>query len=486
MIKVMLLDDESWILKDLKELIDWNELGFDIICESTDSVDALKMIKKYKPDVVFNDICMPHISGLEFAEKAQKIHPDCLIIFMSAYNDFTYAQQALRLKIFDYLLKPISYDELIILLSKVKNHLKELKKSKNTLLKYEIFKSIFNLIEFNSANEDTTSNYLTEFVSSLKGYNTLIIKNCEREYDIESLQSEIEILSGVKCFMSLCGHNRYLAIVDFSCLSKKQMMLAYRNIIDAANKYKWKIGMSDYYTSISDFKKSYDQADIIIENDFIYPDRRVFRFVDSMDAFTAFYSSISSVHGKKELEKIVKELPKNIKTYKLNIVQISKIINRLLINIYNMNDEDFEFDLCEAKDLGYSYGNIFKLCEYLSSSIKEKDKTTVLTNNRVIDEIMKDINTNFSKRLLINDYAEKYHLNPCYLSQLFKQIVNKTFTNYIVELRLKKATDLLKNSQLHLYEISEKVGYDDYYHFSKLFKKHTGTTPVNIRKTNMN
>ena len=102
--------------------------------------------------------------------------------------------------------------------------------------------------------------------------------------------------------------------------------------------------------------------------------------------------------------------------------------------------------------------------------------------NSVIDEIVKDINLNYNKRIILGTYAEKYNVNPCYLSNVFKSVIGVSFTTYLLEQRLKKAVELLKNTSLTLYEISDKVGYDDYFHFSKLFKKYKGVSPKLFRK----
>ena len=95
---------------------------------------------------------------------------------------------------------------------------------------------------------------------------------------------------------------------------------------------------------------------------------------------------------------------------------------------------------------------------------------------------IKTINENYGSRVLIQEFAKKFNLNPNYLSSLFKSVCGKSFTSYLTELRLKKAKELLKDSSLSLYEISDRVGYDDYFHFSKIFKKYNGLSPGNFRK----
>jgi two-component system, response regulator YesN len=107
MLKVLIADDEPKIRRGLKSSIDWNELDIEVVGEAEDGEIAFEMAKVLKPDILFVDICMPFIDGLELISKIKDILPDSLVIVITGHDEFSYAQQSIKLKVFDYLLKPV-------------------------------------------------------------------------------------------------------------------------------------------------------------------------------------------------------------------------------------------------------------------------------------------------------------------------------------------------------------------------------------------
>lgn len=101
--------------------------------------------------------------------------------------------------------------------------------------------------------------------------------------------------------------------------------------------------------------------------------------------------------------------------------------------------------------------------------------------SKPIREIVEYIDANYAERLLISNFSEQYFFNASYLSNLFKKETGKSFSGYLIEKRLEIAEKLLKDKSMKLAEVSSQVGYDDYYHFSKLFKKYKGLSPLEYR-----
>ena len=120
--KVFLVDDERWSLKDVRYTCPFEELGFDVIGESTSAVKALEEIR---PDVVFVDIRMPAMTGLDLIHLIKKDLPDTVFIILSGYAEFNYAAEALRLGVFDYCLKPMEEQAARELLVRIRTHLDE-------------------------------------------------------------------------------------------------------------------------------------------------------------------------------------------------------------------------------------------------------------------------------------------------------------------------------------------------------------------------
>ena len=123
--KVILVDDEEEVREAIRKRINWEEIGYTVVAEADNGEDALLKAEQYNPDVVLTDIQMPFMDGLTFCRKLKEIMPDVRIIIFSGYDEFEYAQEAIRQNVFDYLLKPVSEEKLRSILAKISNKLKE-------------------------------------------------------------------------------------------------------------------------------------------------------------------------------------------------------------------------------------------------------------------------------------------------------------------------------------------------------------------------
>lgn len=112
MLKLMIVDDEQWVLDGLRCQIDWEKLGVSIICEAVNGLDARDKLNIYRPDMVLTDISMPMMDGLDLVQYIRDHHPDCAVVIMSGYADFNYAQKAMQFGVTGFILKPIDRDEL--------------------------------------------------------------------------------------------------------------------------------------------------------------------------------------------------------------------------------------------------------------------------------------------------------------------------------------------------------------------------------------
>ncbi len=125
MYTIIVADDEEEIRRALIDKTDWEQAGFEVIGEAENGVEALDLVEKLNPDVLLTDIKMPFVSGIELARQVREVHPSTQIVFLSGYDDFSYAQQAIQYNIISYLLKPISASELLLELKKIKEKIDE-------------------------------------------------------------------------------------------------------------------------------------------------------------------------------------------------------------------------------------------------------------------------------------------------------------------------------------------------------------------------
>jgi two-component system response regulator YesN len=127
--KAFVADDESLIIKSLKASVDWEMLGFEVIGEANDGIEAYELILELKPDIVFADIRMPGMTGLELIKKIGSLFPNTLFVIISGYAEFVYAQKALSYGALGYCLKPFDEIEIACILKRASSILEKLKAS---------------------------------------------------------------------------------------------------------------------------------------------------------------------------------------------------------------------------------------------------------------------------------------------------------------------------------------------------------------------
>lgn len=137
MLKVVIVDDEPWIRTLIRGLIPWNKLGFDVIEEAGDGDEGLEICQETQPNLVITDIRMPGLTGLELIKKLKLFCPETAVVIISGHDDFTYAQDAIKQGVFDYLLKPVDEDELKQILERVKSHFQQVSQEKQSKKKLE-------------------------------------------------------------------------------------------------------------------------------------------------------------------------------------------------------------------------------------------------------------------------------------------------------------------------------------------------------------
>jgi two-component system response regulator YesN len=151
--KVMLLDDEPWQLKGMEEMIPWNSAGFKISYALDKPADALKLLSTGRIDVLLSDIRMPGMSGLELLGRLRSGRIDTTVIFLSGYAEFKYAQEAIRMGAYDYLLKPFNLEEMPAFLDRLRLHLDKKSATASLVLKDRIENK--KAVEIDSEGEKT-------------------------------------------------------------------------------------------------------------------------------------------------------------------------------------------------------------------------------------------------------------------------------------------------------------------------------------------
>ena len=120
MYTVLLVDDEPWALIGLRNIVDWESVGFTIVAQMTDPIEAFDFIQTKTPDVIFTDIMMFEITGIDLIRKSREAKINSEFVIVSGYGEFSYAKEAINHNVFSYLMKPIDRKEILELLEKLR------------------------------------------------------------------------------------------------------------------------------------------------------------------------------------------------------------------------------------------------------------------------------------------------------------------------------------------------------------------------------
>ncbi len=342
MYTVFLIDDEIWALRGLQNIIPWEEYGFYIKKTFTDSEEALREALENAPDVIFTDVRMPEVDGLELIQAVQNAGLNTQIVIVSAYRDFEVAKRAMAKGVLDYLLKPLEKDEV----KRVVCHVKEKLDKKNDGKTFNICD--YDLSVEKNFNREDVQKYLLRIWPEEKKYLVL----SEEELPQENIS--------LGCHAIYAKGYKYAYIIN----EKAKSVCRSRN----------NIGISRGYKNSREFLQKIEEAEHSLKGNFYFS----------------------------ENEKIA----------------------------------EIQWFLCE----------------------------------------------HYNEKISLKQLSEKFYLSEAYLFELFKKNTGTTILNFIKELRMYKAVELLQSSEMSVKQIAEETGYMDAGYFNKLFRQKYECTPDQFRK----
>lgn len=541
MLKILIVDDEEIILSGISKKIKRLTPQFDIIGCAGTAAEALEIVKKQHPDIVITDIKLPGIDGLEFIEMAQKICSNTEYIIISAYEDFHYAQKAISLGVADYLIKPVNNDRLLNILSKLENKISHELEEREKMLSYErkaksgeihiknkYLNDLINENNMEICNQiiNTLSTFETNFIYGNFTAITIAVKTFDRANAISShkdipllklsmINMSEETLSGmgnVIAFENLAINKHIVVIINH----KLEVLngVSYidtlcENLLSRINKFLGvdvAIGIGRSYKSISKISVSYTESltacmqTILLGNykalniasipevdkiNFIFTeeDERLLQLFINSGEYNKAYKLIDQAFVK------IKRTNLSYQNIKILWMQMELMLSRILKEAGGTWNNVFNKNILSSKQLSSSTSlnefidcikaSVFSVSDYINNLRKSDGK-------KGIDEIKEYINKYYYTNVNLNQLSEKYYLNSCYLSQLFKQETGSNFIDYLTNVRLEKAKNLLLDTNLKIYQVSEMLGYNSFRYFSDLFSKMVGCTPSKFRESNYN
>lgn len=538
-IKVFLVEDEMVIRRGIKNSIDWEKEGYIFCGEASDGELAYPMIIKEKPDILITDIRMPFMDGLELCKLVKKELPNIKILILSGYDEFDYAKEAIRLGVTEYLLKPISSGKLLEALNGVSESIRREKEDKDLVRKYRKYmeemrentehekqKFFEQMIAGNLSMADaleTGKKY--EMNLSAGMYNLLLFRFTlgeenrksgellgEAEYAIEKLTERLEYVfefqRGVEgwAFLLMADNEEQMServkelSKDLEEIMKNYSTIAYFG------------GIGQPVARLRELEESFREAERALAARFTMElnriisveDIRMAQNVDTLDdiEITSFgeiektrtmLEKFLNNGAEDEIDEFVdvyiNELPEeNLKSVLMRqyIIMDAYIVMMSFCEKIEGIEGEMQAQSEELKNSMKTIQTLEEIKNYIRMLLKKiigvRDTISGRRYSDII-EIAKDQirKTYMSDEISLNTIAAEVGMSPSYFSSIFSKEMGKTFVEYLTEIRMDRAKELLMCSSMKTSEIGYEVGYKDPHYFSYIFKKTQNCTPKEFR-----
>ncbi len=536
MLKVFLVEDESIVREGLKNNIPWHEYGYQFTGEASDGEMALPMIRKIRPDVLITDIKMPFMDGLALSRIVTQEIPDIKIVIISGYDEFEYAQQAIRVGVEQYLLKPITKNTLRKVLLEVREKIESeqeqrsyLETFQNEMKEYENYarRSFLEKVFSGVFSVQQIYEEAAKISLDLDGpcYNlallNLQVKRQNPEYAMQEPEGVGEVREAL--FRYFLRFPKYLIfqwnISLYGVLIKgeaDQMEELKEQCIYNIEKIcsqqvfslEWCVAVGEPVERLSLLPECYAKVNHILAHRFFNPQRHILTEKDAEELLPGKdLKSFASVDSAKVNPDIIEgflregkqeEIKDFVNGYLAGVkdaLESRLFRDYLLLNVrfttvnymerIGVNQQDFlpEDDDQKVREASGSGANIDAyMLELLERALALRDRENENQGKHVLKKGLKYIEENFSEESFsLNSVAGAIGVSSNYFSSIFSQEMQITFIEYVTKKRMEKAKKLLSQTQLHSSEIAGEVGYKDPHYFSFVFKKTVGCTPREYR-----
>ena len=533
MYKLIVAEDEPLLRSGIVHFIRKSDPEIEVVGDAEDGEAACRLARDTNPDIILTDIHMPKLNGLDFIEKVCQIRPSSKVIIVSGYADFQYAQKAIQLKVQDYLLKPVSPEDITAILQKVKA---ELKRQKNLMARLEnmndsLKQSIPMLTEKffrNLVREDMPPDEILQKARSLKldmsgnCFTAVRIKLLAgRTPDDRALNEDaVRHHIGQFCASLPAGreHGYGFVLSDqqiglILCASNADKQAAGRAAVQNATAVVKSLGESlgvsacaavgRTYGELRQVGLSFQEASERLCIAFS-KERHVAGYDETLPAPDAAFAKPEELEEKLMVEVKLGDWNKSLfiveKLFHFftarrypdasianELTELAIILERELekteVRLFRDERENRTVPYesihgCrEREEMKQRYADFVRTCAELVHKKKAPHGETLIERAIHMMEICLG-----SEEFSLDDVSSKLFISPNYLRQLFKRQTGESFVEYLTHLRMEKAAQLLQDPTLKIQDIAEKVGYTNQRYFAMCFKKYFYYTPTVFRK----
>lgn len=512
MYRLLIVDDESLIRNGLKNLIEWEIYGIEIIGEAEDGMKAYLSVKSQQPDLVLVDISMPNVSGLELIELCSQLDSPPKFIILSGYNHFQYVQKAIQLGAIDYLLKPVNQEELINTiisatkqLDRIHTHQQQFQESLLALRDDILRRLLYNRIDSREFREKCQVINISLHCSHMR---TGIIRPLNCEDKIIPLLSIIELCEEhctrlCSCYL-ISDSNDNIGIIfkdQLNTLSEEDYLNALSSCADAilsAFHIHVLYALGKEANNIKELPLSYSNCIAKIEKKMIlgnsvetqiaktdtFTETDYFDFLKTLEAGdenqirTAIHSFFSR-HIPQDTEEAVHILKYHLIELVTYVLHSKYMVGFSGTDITNRKNKAFSI-ISKTDSIFLLEENLFLF--FLSLTETFSSDTISENYSFLIQNVISYINDNYADdNLSLKTLASQLDVNAAYLGREFAQETGEYFNDYLNRIRTAKAIHLLTTTTWKSGKIANSVGFSNASYFFTVFKKITGQSPGDYR-----
>ncbi|HZG84544.1 response regulator transcription factor [Paenibacillus sp.] len=515
MFSVIIVDDEWFVRKGLMGMVDWESVGSQVIAEREHGGDAQNMIRARKPDQLITDILMPDVDGIRLIQVSADEKQETDFIFISGHTDFACAQQARGCGVNDYVLKPIGEDQMVQALEGIRDKLAAKKQLEARRSALEGEKLVEDLIRGGMTETDLLSWRLpwadagaAEFTYMLLEWNNVLPWNSNElpaKDDMEQgIREAVRIAASSHRDPLIYGHRRAYGVVvpDVYLAPFQGDIRAFMDSVLAMLQERFSIEFQAYagisVQSLTKLQASYVTAVEAMQHKFLMYSNRVILYSDITGQLVytllddAVFCTLVEAIEENDSGKIVRTQDQMFEEFlekrfspeamKSAIIQF---VHHVVRTIRGMGGD--EKDLASiAPVTGWLDHNItirelrrivedfaFEAAETVSR-LNQAGKGGMLKIKNYIDQ-------NFRRNINLKEIANHFYMNPAYLGQLFKKSFGIYFNDYVLQLRIAEAKKLLRRTDMRVYDIAERIGFNNADYFVSQFVKLERMTPTEYR-----
>ena len=531
---ILIVDDEQLIRQGLRARIEYLGIDVDEIFEAENGLMALRLQEEHPIDVVITDIRMPDMDGLELIQEMQKKNNQIKFVVLSGYAEFSYAETAIRLGVKAYLLKPVSNDDLKAAFDKAYKEMeqtasvrqevqmkKRMDREKQVYQQEKALNALFSSQEAGAVTREQLCKlcgydekmwaggaesvlYLAILHINKESFEHQRFRPVDHElvrFMIRNIFEEIQAPCEKLLVNSLSDTRQMYGIFIGDDKKKLRMeveriYLRMRSVLEKKMGIYLTIGVSRCRSQLEG--KETSEARQALKQRIIYGKANIY-FYEDIRILGEQEFPVSQLHlleqyiEHNEIFK-VKNLVQEIFSEELVKKYGSAYLRIMWIRILNLLLHHYERRGRNAAEIEKMLQN-YNLLDRIQSLQEIRQKIIEMVMECVSTESVADANArskiqmaigyiqeHFAKNLTVNVLAEHYGMSPNYFSSMFKKEMSRSAVNYITELRINQARELLYHSELSVVDISKKVGYEDSQYFFRVFKKYLGMTPLQYRE----